>query len=189
MATKTVFQGERDVIMYAELWHAANSLLQIADEQPRGSAFVTLSSLLMRMFSLEAYLNHLGEGVLKLWTPKPHLPVREKLRLVAAALQVSVDDTVRPYSTVEGLIQFRNELAHGRTTRIEGTVDVDPNDRFSRRLFTAYEKFNTIENARFVKEDVNQIVVGLQAAAGLSAFPWIMGATTGWEGTVPSDQS
>jgi hypothetical protein len=167
--------GTRNLKMYAELWHAANSLQKVARLEVRGSHYTELSSLVMRAFALEAFLNHMGEGVLQLWKRKDRRSVREKLENVTSHLGLSMDPLVRPYSTVTGLIKFRNTLAHGRTTELHGSVEYDPTDVFGRQLKAEFEQFNTEENRAIVEADVAAIIESIHAAAGLGDYPWTQG--------------
>jgi hypothetical protein len=52
-----IYTGRRGVRTFAELSHAADMLMQTAQEYRTGNLYTTLSSLLLRAFTFEAYLN------------------------------------------------------------------------------------------------------------------------------------
>jgi hypothetical protein len=58
---------ERQVHTYAEIRHAAQCLLQMGRSQPEGNYFQFMSSLVFSAFTLEAYLNHIGNKLFDCW--------------------------------------------------------------------------------------------------------------------------
>jgi hypothetical protein len=58
---KALVTQERDLITYAELWHASECVLDVGAAQQSGTSWQFLSSIVLTAFAFEAYLNHVGE--------------------------------------------------------------------------------------------------------------------------------
>lgn len=168
-----IYTGTRDVRTYAELSHAANILMQTAQEYKRGNLYTALSSLLLRTFALEAYLNHLGERAFNLWKAGELLGWRKKFAKICERLNFTPDKSARPYSTLRPLFNFRNLMAHGRSETIieEREVDSQDADKFFWPL-TEWEKFCTPENVEQAKQDITAIIRELHKHAGFSDDPF-----------------
>ena len=158
---------------FAELSHAADVLMQTAQEYLRGNLYTALSSLLLRAFTFEAYLNHLGERHLKLWDSTKQLRWFDKFNKICKRLNFAPDTSARPYSTLRLLFNFRNLMAHGKSETINEEIDVNSKD--ADRYYwprTEWEKFCTLENVVRAKEDITAIVIELHKQAGLSDDPF-----------------
>lgn len=81
----------RDVRTHSELWHTANCLLQKGQEEAKGSAHQFRASLIFRAFSLEAFLNWLGQQLVPHWSYLERLNPREKLGLVTDLIHLTPD--------------------------------------------------------------------------------------------------
>ena len=168
-----IYTGKRDVRTFAELGHAADILMQTAQEYPRGNLYTALSSLLLRAFTFEAYLNHLGERYLKLWDARKQLRWFDKFNSICTHLNFAPDTSARPYSTLRPLFGFRNLMAHGKSETINEETEVNSKD--ADRYFwplTEWEKFCTFENLERAKQDITVIVIELHKQAGLSDDPF-----------------
>ena len=62
MATtrKAIVTRDRVVHTYAELWHASECELEVAERERTGSSFQFLSSIILTAFTLEAFLEPRG---------------------------------------------------------------------------------------------------------------------------------
>lgn len=135
--SKAVVQKKRTIHMYAELWHASHCVLEAGFREPRGSSWQFLSSLVLTAFSFEAYLNHVGPRIIENWDGIERQPPLEKFNSLCKALDVdfSMGWAARPLQTIQELIEFRNTLAHGRTTEIESLPTLrDINDKIDTEL-------------------------------------------------------
>jgi hypothetical protein len=172
MSKKALVEQERDVYTYAELWHASECVLAAGMEQPRGSSWQFLSSIVLTAFAFEAYLNHVGPQVFSCWESLERaLSPNSKLQLLCETLKVSLPGTTgeRPRQTIDLLFKFRNTLAHGRSETITPepkSVDVDELEAHrTERLLSHWERL--IEDCEFAKrarEDVKTVLELLQAA-------------------------
>jgi len=175
-----IYSAKRNVNTFAELSHAADILMQTAQEYRRGNLYTALSSLLLRAFTFEAYLNHLGERHLKLWDARELLGWSKKFAKICQRLSFTPDESVRPYSTLRSLFKIRNLMAHGRTEAIneEREVNSQDADRYFWPL-TEWEKFCTFENVLRAKEDITKIIIELHKKAGLSDNPFAPSEASG----------
>ncbi len=168
-----IYTAKRDVRTFAELSHAADILMQTAQEYRRGNLYAVLSSLLLRVFTFEAYLNHLGEKHLKLWNASGQIAWYKKFKKICERLNFAPDESARPYSTLRPLFKFRNLMAHGKSETINEEREV--NSRDADRLYwplTEWEKFCTSENVERAKQDITAIIIELHKEAGLSDNPF-----------------
>ena len=168
-----IYKGQRDVRTFAELSHAADMLMQTAQEYLRGNLYTALSSLLLRAFTFEAYLNHLGERHLKLWDARKQLRWFDKFNTICKRLNFAPDKSARPYSTLRPLFSFRNLMAHGKSETINEEIEVNSQD--ADKYYwpqTEWEKFCTLENLARAKEDITAIIIELHKQAGLSDNPF-----------------
>jgi hypothetical protein len=169
----SVYTGKRDVRTFAELSHAADILMQTAQKYRRGNRYTALSSLLLRAFTFEAYLNHLGERHLNLWDARKYLRWFEKLNRICQRLNITPDESARPYSTLRPLFNFRNLMAHGKSETINEEREVDSEDADGPFWpLTEWEKFCTVENVERAKQDITVIIIELHKQAGLSDNPF-----------------
>jgi hypothetical protein len=168
-----IYTAKRDVRTFAELSHAADMLMQTAQEHRRGNLYTALSSLLLRAFTFEAYLNHLGERHLKVWDARKRLGWRKKFATICRLLDFVPDESTRPYSTLRLLFNFRNLMAHGKSETINEEKEVNSQDA-DRWLWplTEWEEFCTFETLEQAKHDITAIVIELHKQAGLSDDPF-----------------
>jgi hypothetical protein len=172
---KAKVSKERQVNTYAEMWHASNIMLGKAKKDPEGSFYQLMASLIFTAFTLEAYLNHIGQSIFKCWDDLEQLSPKRKLNLIAEKLKIERDDSKRPFQTVSKLFKFRNDIAHGKTVRMKSenrinVVDLDYtlNVRLGERLETPWQKYCSLRNAERAREDVKIIIRQLHKAAGVT---------------------
>jgi hypothetical protein len=85
--------------------------------------------VLFSVFSLEAYLNEVGEARIPIWDiVEPKLNWQAKLGLICRTFNIALDFGASPFSTVKRLFDFRNQLAHGRTheVHVSSTESMSP---------------------------------------------------------------
>jgi hypothetical protein len=169
---KVVVKKERTVHTYSELWQASHCVLKTGIEEPKGSSWQFLSSVVLTAFTFEAYLNHIGSHTIECWEQLERLPPWSKFELLCETLDVSFPEGkgARPLQTVAKLLVFRNTIAHGRTIEIKGKPEIcDADDRLDgylgKRLQTDWEKLiQTKDFAQLVHEDVQVVLTRLHAA-------------------------
>ena len=176
MSKDAVFSGEREVRTFVDLSHGSDVMMKLAQENERGSYYTAMSSLLLRAFTFEAYLNHLGSQKAEYWPEIDSIRVMYKYAVLCKMLSVSPDFSRRPYQTVGLLFKFRNAIAHGKSVVLKNSKDISSDDDPYKHIpKAAWEEYGTIENAERAKEDVSAMIVELHKAAGLGDYPFVHG--------------
>jgi len=161
-------EAERTVFTFAVLrasgWHA----LQDGAARCTGSSYEWMTANVFAAFSLEAYLNHLGPRRFKCWEELERLPVESKLALLLEDLNQRPDFSNRPFQTVKDMFRFRNQLAHGRSERVEETSvqKLSPGES-PHYPQVKWEAQCTQETAERFMEDARAVIVKLHEWAGL----------------------
>src|SRR5277367_4446052 len=114
---------KRTLNTYNELWFGSDVLLARAKAEPQGSYWVVMGSAILTAFAMEAYLNHIGSKIFKTWDALEPLSPSGKIDVVCEKLGLSFPRGVRPRQSIEELFRFRNQLAHGKSIKLE-MVDV-----------------------------------------------------------------
>ena len=138
------------------------------------------ASLVFTAFTLEAYLNHIGAKIFSCWEDLERLSPKEKLNVIAERLEVEVLYGKRPWQIMKKLFQFRNDIAHGKSTKVksEKILSLEKHSDDFHELFerTRWEKYCTEKNAIRTREDVEAIVKIMHKAAGFeNDFPFVNG--------------
>lgn len=140
-------------------------------EEEKASYHQFMASLVFTAFTLEAYLNWLGDKLFPHWSYLERLSPKEKLEVISVQLKVTVDNGQRPWQTVKPLFGFRNDIAHGKPEAIAKEsvelIDEDLDEKLGQIVRTDWEKFCTRENAERAREDVERILTILHSAADL----------------------
>jgi hypothetical protein len=128
-----------------------------------------MTSMLFCAFTLEAFLNHVGEKSLPYWEPlKKKLSPLEKLDVLSSTLSLKLDFGKRPFQTFGKVFKFRNLLVHAKTETLitEGDFILTDTESFSKPL-TEWEELLSIEHARRFLDDTEQMVAQIAVAAGI----------------------
>src|SRR5690606_18990542 len=178
MAKDAVYSGEREVRTFADLNHGADVLLRFAQSEPRGSYYTTMASLLLRAFTFEAYLNHLGAKLLPFWDNVDSIRVMDKYAVLCGHLKIQPNMGVRPYQTLRNLFKYRNSIAHGKSVILRETKEVSSSSEPHEHTPKAdWEEYATQENAERAQADVSEIVKELHKTAGLGDHPFMHAAS------------
>lgn len=174
MVQKAVIEQERQVNTYAGLGHAARCLRHTATNVQEGSFYTEMSSLIFSAFTLEAYMNHVGDRLFPFWEELDRLSYSKKLKIITMHLGIKPDASKRPYQTIKSLFRFRNSIAHGRSqilTPDPKITDVEDDMRNHEGPKTEWEEYCNIDNVNRAIEDVEQIITEIHKAAGLGDYP------------------
>lgn len=171
---KALVSKERTVNMYSELWDASGCVLKKGVDEPQGSSWQFLSSMMLTIFAFEAYLNHVGESVDSCWSQHERLSPWEKFEFLCSVLNVEFPDGSgkRPLQTVVTLIEFRNTMAHGRTEKIKPENEMrDANKKLDAYLgekpLAHWEQLiKTDAFAKQAREDIETVLKKLHEARG-----------------------
>lgn len=162
--------AERKVNTFAVLHSASWHALQDGISELKGSFYEWMTANVFAAFSLEAYFNHLGSLRFKCWESLEHLSVESKLALLLEDLNQRPDFSRRPFQTVKDMFRFRNQMAHGKSERVE-EISIQ-------RLFPSesprypqvkWEAQCTQQTATRFMEDAKAVILQLHTWAGLDA--------------------
>jgi hypothetical protein len=155
---------KRDVHTYAELWHGSRVLLERGQAELKGSKWLWMGSLILTVFSFEAYLNHIGPKLFSCWNIfEKGISPEGKLSIVCERLGIDLPKDRRPRQTVRDLVEFRNKLAHGKTETLESNKTLRTNDEFLEKFIVkplrqTWEDYCTENNALRAREDIKQVM-------------------------------
>ena len=171
---------ERDVRTYAEMWHTSYVLLEKGLSERKSSTHQFRASLVFTAFTFEAYLNHIGQKIFKCWDSKERLSPKDKLNVISKKIDLEIDYGRRPWQVMKSLFGFRNDIAHGKSTKIKEKMKISPKELSEGKInqFTeiGWEKYCSKSNATRAREDVEKMVEELHNASGIKdEFPFIRG--------------
>ena len=163
---------ERTVHTYSELWHASHCVLESGIREPRGSSWQFLSSAVLTAFAFEAYLNHVGPTVISWWPELERLPPWAQFELLCETLKVRFPNGPgkRPLQTIVKLLEFRNTMAHGRSSDVKPKLERrDANEKLDaylgQRPLADWERLVQTEKfAQRAREDVKLALEKLHSA-------------------------
>ncbi|TWC27597.1 MULTISPECIES: hypothetical protein [unclassified Pseudomonas] len=163
--TKRLVQktAKKNIHIHNDISNTANHLKKRIEEMERagnreGIALDITACLVMLAFTFESRLNFIGEKKVDGWIERDRFP--EKLKNIQKALNLAPNYSVRPYSSVKQLQDFRNIIAHGKPSKVEvnEAVDFQPGadyDDFD--LKGAWEAFLTTDFMRQCSDDIDKI--------------------------------
>jgi len=154
---------------YVYCWIAAREALGIAQRQRRASFYFRMMAGAFSAFTVEAYLNHLGQKRVRDWPAfERRLGPREKLLFLGSALGLSIDTTKRPFHTLDAMLKLRNALAHGATGTLRSDREVtDPDDPSANWPEPRWKKMCELTSVTKMVGDAEAILRDLHQQAGL----------------------
>ncbi len=101
---------------YAYLYETTWNAFESAQSCESGKNHHLLSATIFAAFTLEAYLNHIGERRIPTWPMvESRLGPNEKLDFITQTIGFDADRGCRPFSAFRLLFRFRDFFAHGKT--------------------------------------------------------------------------
>jgi hypothetical protein len=169
---KVRISRSREVRTYTELWHASFVLAEMAKAEPKGSKWTSLSSILLAVFTLEAYFNHVGPKLFSSWSDLEPLSPRAKLEVILEKVGMDPPRGKDPIQMVDTLVRFRNSLAHGKTHTLKPKDELHSTSADIDRLFwdrpmTDWEKLCTPQFVARARKQVEVLVRQIHSAANI----------------------
>lgn len=171
----------------------------VTEREPTDGIFLDMMACVTMMaFSLEGYLNFIGEKLLdgkpSEWTKFERAKVREKIKTICRLTGIQINWNKRPYLSTTKLIDLRNMLAHPKAQKAEPREWIaEGTGSTLRKVLRDYEPawVKTI-NPTFINEahtDVEVIWKSLLAAAKIEEYQACSGGSQGIEliDILPSD--
>lgn len=167
-------QAETTTYTYVYCWNAARRALRRAQEQPEGSFYFNMMAAVFAAFTVEAFLNHLGQHKMKDWKVfERKLGPREKLLLLEEVLHFSIDLGKRPFQSLHEMLSVRDALAHGKTVTEEADRIVDnPEDESALYPEPEWKGLCSPASVSRMVEDAELIVRDLSSKAGSRRNPF-----------------
>lgn len=180
MAKDAIYEGTREVRTFVDLNHGADILLMKTEEERKGSYYTTMSSILLRAFTFEAYLNHLGSRTIEYWEEIEPIKVMDKYSVLCKKFGISPDYSRSPFQSIRALFKFRNSIAHGKSVVLSETKEVSSSsDPYDHHPKAHWEEYCTHQNAVRVGKDVIAVIEQLHEAAGLGNYPFMQAVSFG----------
>ena len=161
-------QGNREVRAYPHLYHAAAYALD-ENEGTELSYYDIMTSLTFSAFTLEAYLNHVGQQRISYWSEIEKITPLQKLKVLYDIAKLPYDASKRPIQTANELFKFRNDMAHGKTEKLVIDVTVSAKEALTKGNYiqTRWEQYCNLKEAKRALEDIESIVEYLAKALDL----------------------
>ena len=171
---------DAEINTYAEMWLASGAFMDNATSTEAGSYFQIMGGLVFTAFTLEAYLNHVGQHLFRCWEKLERLQPHEKLSLICEKLEIDKNDKKPPFQRVRELMKFRNEIAHGKTVQLkeESIYVTDPRSRIDDRLQTQWQRYCKLDILKNVREDIEKIILEIHKESGMRSIIFNLGL---WE--------
>lgn len=151
-------------------------MLALAENTQEGQLYTTVAALVFSAFTLEAYLNHLGKLKNKEWDViERKFSKLEKYKSFSSEVGIDFDNfRARPYCTLKKLFEFRDCMAHGKTTTEDVDISVNMVGDVLPQLNSesGWQEFATLENVQISINDVEVIIKELHLAHGYSGDPF-----------------
>jgi hypothetical protein len=191
MKNKIIVKAKTISFSYVTLHNAAHYALQAAQRSIDGRFFSCLTAMVFSAFSLEAYLNHLGNSEFPNWAKfERNKSPRQKLEMLVAKRGYSPDFSKPPFSTFDQIFTFRKEIAHGKTEQIEiEEVQVRELSDQPNLPTTWWESETTLESAKSFVEDSASMIRVLHPIFGYQADAFSTEWKSSWEAKPYSDGS
>lgn len=173
------------VFTHRILWSTVKVLRESARKAENDSIrfYLNLSVMVHLYFSLEAYLNYLGENINpQLWKNekdffrrRPYIETMGKLDYLMEKCNMNIDKSCRPYQTIKKLHKIRVYLVHGKTDRNRTTINPKHlkkrSDNKQSDAFKSFLDINITEgNTEKAMIDTERIITDLHSAA-LNNYP------------------
>lgn len=150
----------RKQITYSDHWNAAKIYLHEGKEAKRYSYYKYLSSVLFVAFSLEAFLNHVGEEIFTAWEEMEKLPPKSKIAVICEKLAIKLNYGILPWQIIPEIIGIRNKIAHGKNSLLKKVVIVDHDkyDEVFQEFLTAdWQKYATKDKAERALREMEKV--------------------------------
>jgi hypothetical protein len=154
---------------------AARDALKKAQEQQQGWFYFAMMAGVFAAFTVEGYLNHLGQKRVRGWSElERKLGPREKLLLLRNLLHLSVHMARRPFQTLRDMLRLRDALAHGKTLTVSSDRVVgDPDDETARYPQPDWKKLCSLGSVERMVKDAEKMVRHLCAESGSMRDPFV----------------
>jgi hypothetical protein len=100
------------------LYKVAEINFEELNENDEGNFYKMLTIVIFSCFTIEAYMNHIGENVYPCWKEIDRIKTLDKLKILFTQLEINFDKSREPIQSIYEMFEIRNKLAHGNTESI-----------------------------------------------------------------------
>ena len=148
--------------------------LSESQDNDKSEIINSTACLVFAAFTIEAFLNHIGEQVFPCWKKyiKKSLQPEAKLILIAEKIGLSVKFGEDPFQTFRTLFRFRNLMAHSITEELEAEKAkhfLQVGDEYWPA--TEWEKMCNSNTAQRVSDDIDRIIRLIEEKSGVEHIP------------------
>ena len=161
MSQKVKIEKKGEFDFSKELIHGSKVLLKHSvEDKVHGSFYSRMSSLILAAFSVEAFLNHVGNIIDVEWESFDKNPIKAKLARINKILKIDTDFGKAPLQKIDELFKYRNMLAHPRLDEnVKETIilhkdEVSIQDRYSRPEPEWLKKMDSDQSVQKVIDNV-----------------------------------
>lgn len=168
--------GQGKTFTHSWLYVCAKLHLKNAKENEEGRFHYTMSCIVFSAFAIEAYFNYLGNIHVEDWERQErHWSKWKKLRHFTEGCGNALNKSERPASSIVEAFEFRDLLAHGRTTTSREPSCVEySEDGHTHIIFESdWMKFCRLENAERIFEDLVAYASRLHEGYGHGRYPFL----------------
>ncbi len=160
---------------YVYCWIASRRALKQAETGESGNFYDRMMAGVFAAFSVEAFLNHIGQRRMRDWASlERRLGPREKLLLLRQVVHWSVDESKRPFQTLHEMLRLRDALAHGKTeTVVKDVVLKKPPRDVDRWPEPRWRTLCSLPSVKRMVEDAEAIIRDLAKQSGSSRDPLV----------------
>ena len=154
---------------------AALNALKKAQEKKPGWFYFAMMAGVFAAFTVEAYLNHLGQKQIRDWNDfERKLGPREKLLLLRNMLHLSVNIASRPFQTLRDMLRLRDALAHGKTLTVKSdNIVSNQDDEKAHNPQPEWKKLCSLRSVERMVEDAEKMIRHLCAQSGSARDPFV----------------
>lgn len=168
---KAHVSGSRVVRTYVYLYKTANLMLKTAREVDEGQFFNLMGSIVFAAFTVEAYLNHVGEKLVKDWVTKERkLTQQQRLQAILTAVKLDPSSPDLGLEEVRNAFRFRDGMAHGKTETLQLKHEIREVNWSKPRLIpieASWEKECTVERTSVIVRACWGLIEQIHKAAGM----------------------
>jgi len=176
------FNAQSTTYTYVFLHEASYYSLQEAIAEKEGGFFKFMSSMLFSTFSMEGYLNFLGENKIPDWYKKERrLGGEGRLQTLLQVLVMNPSMARRPFKTYRELFAFRDALVHSRVINTTLTGTLRSTAQRPPKPLSEWEKLVNHKTAQRFFDDSSRIIRMMNKKAGYARDPFATPWVNQWE--------
>jgi hypothetical protein len=170
---KLTVQASNTTNTYVYCFIAAKQALEHAEKQ-EGRLYFCMTAGLFAAFTIEAYLNHIGQDKVRNWNIlERKLGPREKLALLQGIFSLKADQSKSPFQSLNTILSLRNSIVHGKTETITSDTIVNE-DEVGEAEYpqTDWKKLCTVSSVTKMVNDVEAMVISIHHQLGYKRDPF-----------------